>query len=84
MTTEAVKARDEQLIAAMTVTLTSGYAIENARGDARLECVGPQFSVLKLERQEGIVGATPLRPVREMFDDVREAVRYYLDACDDS
>lgn len=84
MTDEASKARDAHLVAAMAVTVTSGYAIENARGDARLERFGEQFSVLRLERNESVVGHAPLRPVRELFDDVAEAVRWYLDTCDDT
>lgn len=75
MSTESTRIRDEHLIAAMAVVLTSGLVIENERGDARIErAADGQFHVLTLER----VGT--LRPVKELFDDVREAIRFYLDA----
>ncbi len=80
MTSDATKARDEHLIAAMAVILTSGYAIENHRGDARIEREDGQFRVLTLEHPDRGLA----RPIREHFDDVNEAIRYYLDACDDS
>lgn len=79
MTDEETKARarDEHLIAAMAVVLTSGYAIERDSGRAaRLDRVGDAYGVLTLEPGPGV------RPVREIFDDVHEAIRYYLDACE--
>lgn len=75
---DAERARDEHLIAAIAVVLTSGYAVENSRGDARIERIDGEFQVLTLEQ------AGSLRPVRDQFEDVHEAVRYYLDACDDT
>ncbi len=83
MSNDTEQARDEHLIAAMSVVLASGYAIENQAGDARIErLVDGQTSVLTLERSKpGYVVPIP-RPTREHFDDVREAVRYYLDAVD--
>lgn len=78
MSNDVEKARDAQLVAAIAVVVTSGFAVENARGDARVERIDDAYHVLTLER----VGS--LRPVRDQFDDAHEAVRYYLDACDDT
>lgn len=76
--TDAAKARDEHLIAAIAVVLTSGFFVENARGDARLDREGDQFRVLTIERDPDNF----IRPVNECFEDMHEAIRYYLDRCE--
>lgn len=78
MSNEAKKARDEQLIASIAVVLTSGFAIESSQGDARIERIGELCDVLTLQRHDA------LRPIREHFDDLHEAIRYYLDHCEGS
>jgi hypothetical protein len=83
---DATKARDAHLIASMAVVLTSGFAIENGRGIARIERDGDGYRVLTLEQRDPDDTASfwSTRLVREHFDDLNEAIRYYLDACDDS
>jgi len=78
MTDPAERARDEHLVAAMAVVLTSGFAVENKAGTARIERNDDdEFRVLTIE-DDG------LRPMPERFDEVTEAIRYYLDTCDET
>jgi hypothetical protein len=78
MTDPQARARDEQLIAAMTVVLTAGHTIQDAEGELRV-IAAPEGLYLVTNMDEE-PKADYL--VREEFDDVHAAVRYYLDLCD--
>jgi hypothetical protein len=78
MTTDEAKARDEQLIASLVVTLTAGHAIESRDRALRIERSDDQRFVVRIQLNDlGLLGDRD-----DYFEDARSAVAYYLDLCD--
>lgn len=74
MSDDEIKTRDEHLMAALCVALSSGYTVEDVSGALRIYEDDGRYIV----RVDHV--ATDIRI--EEFDDVRSAVAFYLDLCD--
>lgn len=77
MSDDETKARDEHLIAALSVALTAGHAINGSATRSVYvipDMVGGQYAVCV--EANGQLAST------DTFDDVRAAVAFYLDLCE--
>jgi len=73
MTSEAAKARDEHLIAALVVVLVAGHAIE--REDVRLYREDNGRFVVRIRVDQFTYNI-------EFFDEAHDAAALYLDLCE--